>query len=166
MGTAPGPGFTIPVVFDPSHFSTTVRSLRLAGAEPKSPYQVPVNGCPSWAIADTVKIRTVAKRKTKRTDFIPTPPLRNKEFRVVDLGLAAEHQLGTVVIVLAYVFKWVEVGTPPHGENGCRPRRCIGSGIIDRRLILQRIHVRTSEALREFEFFGVRRSSRVEPELF
>src|SRR5204863_7246614 len=58
----------------------TVRSLRWPGDIPKSPYQVPVKGCPSWATAATVIVNTAATTKNKRTDFIRLLPYGTKNF--------------------------------------------------------------------------------------
>src|SRR4051812_14015675 len=114
----------------------TVRSFRLLAVLPKSPYQGPVSGCPSCAMAENVSVRTTARRKTKRADFIRilTPNLLaivlwNKEFRIVDFGLAAEHQLRAVIVVLADVFKRIGVGSPPHGEHIRRPGCGIGARV-------------------------------------
>src|SRR2546423_1922200 len=120
-----GPGFTIPVVFAPSHFIITVRSLRWPADIPKSPYQVPVKGCPSWAKADAVKRSTAASRKNERTDFIKIPTLRYKKFRVVDFGLASKHEFRAMVIILANVLERIGVGAPTHREHLSRPRRCV-----------------------------------------
>src|SRR5882672_9283359 len=97
----------IPVVFLPSQVRTTVRSLRLVAFGPNSPYQVPVNGCPSCATTETVTARIINK-PIKLTDFaliqppnlpsIEKPALRDESIIVVDLCLSAKHQLRAVII--------------------------------------------------------------------
>src|SRR5262245_61783484 len=88
------------------------------------------------------------KKQTYR--FHSNPTLRNKEFRVIDLRLAAQHQFGTMVVVLANVFEWVDVGSPSHREYLRAPWGRVCAWIIDRRLILQRVHIGPREAFGEF----------------
>src|SRR6185436_14061911 len=109
-----------PVVVLPSQFKITVRSYRLSLLGPNSPYHVPVNGCPSWATADTDNPRT-ATRQIKRPNLarILSPyafALRYEQLAAVHGFLAAEHQLRAFVVVLTDVFKQIRVGGPAHGE--------------------------------------------------
>src|SRR5262245_47339556 len=116
-------------------------------------------------MAQTDTLKTTAIARNKRTDFILHPTLRNEEFRVVDLGLAAQHQFRAVIVILTNVFEWIHIRRPSHGEYLRRPGLGVGAGIVDRRLILQGIHIRSREALGELELFRVRRATRVDPEL-
>src|SRR5262245_37854829 len=129
---------------------TTVRSFLFAEFIPKSPYHVPVSGCPSWAMAEAAIIQAAASKKATRKNFI-NPPLRYVKLRVIDLGLTAQHEFGAVVVILADVFKCVCVGLPSHRKHLRRPGLRVSAGIIDSGLILQRVHVRTSEAFGEFQ---------------
>src|SRR5215475_581881 len=102
--------------------------------------------------------------RANRANFIRILPLWDKEFRVVDFTLAAEHEFGAVVVLLADVFVRILVGLPAHHESRGRPRSCVSAGIIDRRLILQRIHIHACETLGHDQLGCVRRSTRIQPE--
>src|SRR5262245_39317077 len=158
IGTAFGPGFMVPVVCLPSHFMMIVRS-RFCLPTSYSPYHVPVSGCPSCAAIGA------ARAMTTRTNSARMRHLRNEEPCVVDLFLAAEHQLGPLVELLADVLEQLVTRSPAQCEVGRGPRLRVRTRVVDRRLILQRVHVGTRDSLGELQLRGVRRAARVHPEL-
>src|SRR5687768_10773529 len=89
----------------------------------------------------------------------------NEEARVVDVFLASEHHLGTLVVLLTDVLEELGIRAPVEIEVTGRPRLRVGARIVDRHLIAHRVLVDAGEALDELQVRGVRCAAGVDPEL-
>src|SRR5690606_36499833 len=114
-----------------------------------------------------VIVRSALPWRARSLRFVqPAGASRHDRARAIDLGsLAADHQLVRVVRLLADVFEELRAFVPLQ-LKARRPRRRVGTRVVDRDLVIDERGVDACEALDDVELLRMRQAASIHPEAF